>query len=324
MNLSSSIAASSSTASSPIASKSPGILTASVKPESRMSINPSSFDAASTSQVRLKDAYFGGLMEKPRRNASHQEEESEDSDNPEAEIWYYKGKQVTGKPLPRTVMLGSNPLHTEPVLQLMRKVKRIQKRHGNIISKYRHTHPIILHGSCLIHGQEDYGRQLGDPMNDLDVNLAIWRMFMNTTLRAAVHLGKDYDANLRCVKNHLWKTAGQLFRETEKLVSCQTETTGVNVIDFQDKRWVSTSFLHSRAHQYATAKVHVFSDSVLCLGKMGDDPVESWKSKIQWCSDNNYFSELNRKDGQLMEFEWTIFTGFTTVGILNQIQQLMG
>ena len=60
-------------------------------------------------------------------------------------------------------------------------------------------------------------------MKDLDVNLAIWRMFMNATLRAAVHLGKDYEANLRYVKNHLWKTAGQLFRETEKLVSGQTE-----------------------------------------------------------------------------------------------------
>ena len=65
-----------------------------------MSINPNSFDAASTSQVRLKDAYLGGLVEKQQGNPSHHEEEdSEDSDNPEAEIWYYKGKQVTGKPV---------------------------------------------------------------------------------------------------------------------------------------------------------------------------------------------------------------------------------
>ena len=87
---------------------------------------------------------------------------------------------------------------------------------------------------------------------------------------------------------------------------------------------MSTSLLHSRAYQLSIAKVYVFSDSVLCLGKMGDDPVESWKSKIQWYSDNNYFSELNRKDGQLMEFEWKIFPGLTTVGILDQIQQMMG
>ena len=68
------------------------------KPDSRMSIDPNSFDAASTSQVRLKDTYLGGSMEKQREIPSHQEEEdSEDSDNPEAEIWYYKGKQVTGE-----------------------------------------------------------------------------------------------------------------------------------------------------------------------------------------------------------------------------------
>ena len=56
--------------------------------------------------------------------------------------------------------------------------------------------------------KEIYGRQPGDPMMDLDVILAIWGMFMNTTHRAAVHLGKYYDMNLRFVKNHFWETAG--------------------------------------------------------------------------------------------------------------------
>ena len=60
------IATSSSAASSPIASKSPGMPIASGKPDSMMSVEPSSFDAASTSQVRLKDAYFGGLTEEQR------------------------------------------------------------------------------------------------------------------------------------------------------------------------------------------------------------------------------------------------------------------
>ena len=80
----------------------------------------------------------------------------------------------------------------------------------------------------------------------------------------------------------IWKTTGQLFRETAKQVSGQTETTGISMISFQGLRCVSTSLLHSRAYQSSTAKVYVFSDSVLCLGKMGNDPVESWKSKIQW------------------------------------------
>ena len=57
---------------------------------------------------------------------------------------------------------------------------------------------------------------------------------------------------------------------------------------------------------------------------MGNDPVESWKKQVQWYSENDYFSELNRIDGQLMEFEWKIFPGFDTVGILNKMQQMMG
>ena len=63
-----------------------------------MSNEPNSFDAAWTSQVRRKDAYLGGLMEKQRGNLSHREEEdSEDSDNPEAETWYCKGEPVAPK-----------------------------------------------------------------------------------------------------------------------------------------------------------------------------------------------------------------------------------
>ena len=79
-------------------------------------------------------------------------------------------------------------------------------------------------------------KQPGDPMEDLNVNLAIWGIFMTTTLRAAVHLGKDSDMNIRFVKKYLWKTTGQLFRETEKLISGQTETTGISLINFQDWR----------------------------------------------------------------------------------------
>ena len=111
MNLSPYLATSSSTASSTVASKSPRIPIASGNPDSRMSIEPNSFDAVSTSQVRQKDAYFGGLAEKQRGNTSHQEEEdSEDSDNPEADILYYKGKQVTGEPVAQNSKAWGQPL----------------------------------------------------------------------------------------------------------------------------------------------------------------------------------------------------------------------
>ena len=62
MNLSSHVPTSSSCANSPIASQSPGILTATGKPERKMRRNSKS-DAASSSQARLQDAYLCVLMD---------------------------------------------------------------------------------------------------------------------------------------------------------------------------------------------------------------------------------------------------------------------
>ena len=68
--------------------------------------------------------------------------------------------------------------------------------------------------------------------------------------------------------------------ETETPVNGQTETASTSLISLRDSRWMPRSLLHTRVYEYSTAKAYVFTDSVLCVGIMGDDPVESWKSKI--------------------------------------------
>ena len=40
-----------------------------------------------------------------------------------------------------------------------------------------------------------YGREHDDFVDDLDVNMAFCCIFLNATLRAAVHLGQDHEAN---------------------------------------------------------------------------------------------------------------------------------
>ena len=155
------------------------------------------------------------------------------------------------------------------------------------------------------------------------MNMAIGGIFLSTTLRATVHLGQEYEANLRYVKNHLWKSVGQLFKENEKLISEQTENTGVSTINFKELTWMSTSLLCSKAYQITNAKTYVFSDSVLCVGKMGEDPFATWKSKIKWYSENNHFMDMNRIDGMPTEFEWKRFPGITTLCLLEKIQSLM-
>ena len=110
--------------------------------------------------------------------------------------------------------------------------------------------------------------------------MAIWGIFLNGTLRAAVHLGQDHEVNLRFVKKNLWNSVGQLFRETGKLINDQNEITGIRTIDFQDGTWMLTSLLCEQAYRFTNAQTYVFSDSVLCVGKMGHDPIATWKSKI--------------------------------------------
>ena len=134
-------------------------------------------------------------------------------------------------------------------------------------------------------------------MDDLDVNMAIWGIFLNTTLQAAVHLGQDYEANLRYVKNYFWNCVGQLSNETGKLISEQKEIIGVNIIEFKDYTWMSTSLLCSQAYRITHAKAYVFS---------GDENGR-WSFfdlKFKRYSENNHFKVMNRIDGMPTEFQW--------------------
>ena len=66
---------------------------------------------------------------------------------------------------------------------------------------------------------------------------------------------------------------------TERLIKDQTEISGLTTIDYEQPTWRSTTLLCDRAVEFATAKTYVFSDSVLCLGGVSDQPVDAWKNK---------------------------------------------
>ena len=52
--------------------------------------------------------------------------------------------------------------------------------------------------------------------------------------------------------------------------------------------------------------------------------IQTQLGKRKRYSENNDFKELNRIDGMQTEFEWKIFPGFTTLGILKEIQKIDG
>ena len=118
-----------------------------------------------------------------------------------------------------------------------------------------------------------YERERADPMENLDVNAAIWSIFLNTTLQAAFHLRQDYEVNFRFAKNHLWNSVEKLFNETRRLIFDQTEIIGVTNDWFRrtymelDKLIVQQSLL-----DHTCENLHLLRLGGLC-GKMGDDPI---------------------------------------------------
>ena len=156
-------------------------------------------------------------------------------------------------------------------------------------------------------------------------------MFMNTTLQAAVHLGKDDDTNLHFAKNHIWDSLGHLFGEIKR-PTCELseilgpktpEIVGLKIIEFEETTKRSISLSCEKTYQITPSQVYVFSDSVLCMGEMRSDPNAAWMTKIKWYSQNNHLQYVNRMDGMQTEFEWKIFPEFTTSGILEEIQKFI-
>ena len=56
------------------------------------------------------------------------------------------------------------------------------------------------------------------------------------------------------------------------------------------------------------AKVYVFSDSVLCFGKMSEAPLSNtvWERQWGWFKDSSQNRALDTIDGEPLEFEWNI------------------
>ena len=135
-----------------------------------MNLEASSFDAASASQVRLKDVYLGGLKEEQQGNLTHEKEQiSEESDDSESEPWYYKPVAQTdeacGKPF-----AGETAESICSAFQKSQNTKEATLEHFFAISPQTISYKEAVYDMV----RKIYGRPPGDPMEDLDVNVGIW------------------------------------------------------------------------------------------------------------------------------------------------------
>ena len=96
-----------------------------------------------------------------------------------------------------------------------------------------------------------------------------WRMFMAVTMESAVFMGKNYQNKCHSIANTTDLTLKQMFDISSKFVSEQDEISGLETIGWENHSWKYLSLIgDERIINLQRTKVYVFSDSVLCLGKM--------------------------------------------------------
>ena len=119
----------------------------------------------------------------------------------------------------------------------------------------------------------------------------------------------------------------QMFDISEKLIFGQSDGIfGVTPTDWEDSSWKQLSLVNDEEIiSLSHAKFYVFSDSVLCLGKVSQNPISNtaWEDKLTWFKSSSQYRTLDTIDGEPMEFEWNICPGFTTLQLSNKVQEFM-
>ena len=158
----------------------------------------------------------------------------------------------------------------------------------------------------MIKCEKDKKRSSMDVTEDSEEHSVIWRMFMSSTLQSSVFMVKNYSDNWHSIKNTKDLTMKQMFDISEKLVSEQSdEIYGVKTINWESSSWKDLSLIgDEQIISLQRTKVYVFLDSVLCLGKMNENPRSNtaWEERLEWFKSSSEY----RIDGEPMEFEWNI------------------
>ena len=100
----------------------------------------------------------------------------------------------------------------------------------------------------------------------------------------------------------------------------------MKTINWENSSWKYLSLIgDEEVINLQHTKVYVFSDSVLCLGKVNENPQSNieWEDRLTWFKSSSEDRTLDRNDGEPMELEWNIFPGFTTLQLCHKVQELL-
>ena len=154
----------------------------------------------------------------------------------------------------------------------------------------------------------------------------IWGMFMAATMNAATFMGKNFMDIQNSIVNSTDLTLKKMFDITLKLVSEQEEIINLDKISWTNHSWKQLSLIGDETViNLQCAKVYVFSDSVLFLGRVHQHPEsnEAWKKRIEWIINEKSYRDYDGINGEPTEFEWNIFPGFTTLQLCGKVTDLL-
>ena len=123
-------------------------------------------------------------------------------------------------------------------------------------------------------------RRMSNVAGTREEHSIIWGMFMAVTMNAATFMGKNFQHDQNSIMNTTDLTLKKMFDMSAKLVGEQDEIFNVDKIHWEKHSWKHLSLIDDeRIINLQRAKVYVFSDSVLCLGKIFQNPDanEAWK-----------------------------------------------
>ena len=149
---------------------------------------------------------------------------------------------------------------------------------------------------------------------------------MATTLNAATFMGKNYSTMQNVVQNEENLTLKQMFDVTAQMIHNEEEIYCLDKIVYQKNSWTQLSLINDPVIiSLQSTKVYVFSDSVLCLGKVLQHPEcnEAWKSRVAGVRAERNYRDYDAINGESTEFEWNIFPGFTSLQLCDKISNLL-
>ena len=145
-------------------------------------------------------------------------------------------------------------------------------------------------------------------------------LIRTSSMTAAIHLGPNFKSNSEIYKITKFEDIETVFNITQKLVREHSEEIlNAKCLEHSSPSWARSVFANNQA--MAKAKECLCAD--LCVGQMKDTPgaTERWKGLVEGLKLYSFYQDAVGTDGEPIEFEWNIFTGFSFLSILQRTQE---